>query len=84
MSSAAAWLPALSGPQAEREDAVERLHALLSARCPLRGRSPTAARRGAAELDDLDDLAVQAAGDALVAILSKLHTPRRSRFITWA
>ena len=34
---------------------------------------------------DLDDLAVQAADDALVAILSKLHTYRGdSRFTTWA
>jgi RNA polymerase sigma-70 factor, ECF subfamily len=34
---------------------------------------------------DLDDLAVHAADDALVAILSKLHTYRGdSRFTTWA
>jgi RNA polymerase sigma-70 factor (ECF subfamily) len=35
--------------------------------------------------EELDDLATQAADDALVAILAKLHTFRgASRFITWA
>ena len=34
---------------------------------------------------ELDDLAVQAADDALVAIMTKLHTFRGdSRFTTWA
>jgi len=58
--------------------AVARLHDLLlrAARFELR-------RRGAHT--DLDDLAFQAANDALVAILAKLPTYRgQSRFTTWA
>ncbi len=76
------WLRALSGTGAERDDAVERLHELL-----LRAARVEVARRANAGggLGDLDDLAVQAADDALVAILSKLHTYRgESRFTTWA
>jgi RNA polymerase sigma-70 factor, ECF subfamily len=78
------WVRALSGTGSEREDAVERLHALLlhAARCEVARRRPTVAGAGSG---DLDDLAVQAADDALVAILSKLHTYRGdSRFTTWA
>ena len=81
----AGWLRALSGAGAEHEDAVERLHALL-----LRAaRFEVARRQRAAGVGsgsgDLDDLASHAAGDALVAILSKLHTFRGdSRFTTWA
>jgi RNA polymerase sigma-70 factor (ECF subfamily) len=64
-------------------DAVERLHALL-----LRAARVEVARRAPEPGDgsgNLDDLAVQAADDALVAILSKLHTYRGdSRFTTWA
>ena len=67
-------LVALRGPR--REDAVAELHALLlrAARLELR-------RRG--ELDD--DLAVEAADDALLAVLAKLDEFRgASRFTTWA
>jgi RNA polymerase sigma-70 factor (ECF subfamily) len=78
-----AWLRSLSGNGPEREDAVRRLHALL-----LRAAGVEVARRGAgaaAEPGDLNDLAMQAADDALVAILRKLHTYRGdSRFTTWA
>jgi RNA polymerase sigma-70 factor, ECF subfamily len=78
------WLRALSGTGPEHEDAVERLHALLlrAARFELSRR-----RRGVAGggFGDLDDLAVEAADDALVAILRKLHTYRgASSFTTWA
>ena len=78
------WLRALSGTGSEREDAVERLHALLlrAARFEVARRLPAVA---GADSGDLDDLAVQAADDALVAILSKLHAYRGdSRFTTWA
>jgi RNA polymerase sigma-70 factor, ECF subfamily len=78
------WLRALSGTRHEREDAVERLHALLlrAARVEVARRRPALAGAGSG---DLDDLAVQAADDALVAVLSKLHTYRGdSRFTTWA
>jgi RNA polymerase sigma-70 factor, ECF subfamily len=77
------WLRALSGTGREREDAVERLHALLLGAA----RAEVARRRAAAGAGsgDLDDLPVQAADDALVAVLSKLHTYRGdSRFTTWA
>lgn len=78
------WLRALLGTGPEHEDAVERLHALLlrAARFELSRR-----RRGVAGggFGDLDDLAVDAADDALVAILRKLHTYRgASSFTTWA
>ena len=73
------------GGGAEREDAVERLHALL-----LRAAHFEVARRLRAGgvgsgSGDVDDLASHAADDALLAILSKLHTFRGdSRFTTWA
>ena len=79
-----AWIEALSGVGAARDDAVERLHALLE-----RASRFEAARRrralGEASTGDVDDIAIQAADDALVAILRKLHTFRGdSRFTTWA
>ena len=73
-----AWLAALSAPGPEHDAAVARLHSLLlrAARFELR-------RRGAHA--ELEDLAMQAADDALVAILAKLPTFRgQSRFTTWA
>jgi len=74
-----AWIAALGAPPGpDRDAAVERLHALLrrAARFELR-------RRGTRV--DLEDHAVQAADDALVAILAKLSTYRgQSRFTTWA
>ncbi|HEX5618612.1 MAG TPA: sigma-70 family RNA polymerase sigma factor [Solirubrobacteraceae bacterium] len=76
------WVRALSDTGPEREDAAERLHALLlgAARFEVARRQ----RAGCGAVDG-DDLAVQAADDALVAILSKLHTYRGdSRFTTWA
>jgi RNA polymerase sigma-70 factor (ECF subfamily) len=73
------WVAALGGATGPARDAaVARLHALLlrAARFELR-------RRGAHA--DLEDLAHQAADDALVAILAKLHSYRgQSRFTTWA
>ena len=79
-----AWIEALSGVGAARDDAVERLHGLL-----VRASRFEAARRrralGEASTGDVDDIAIQAADDALVAILRKLHTFRGdSRFTTWA
>ena len=78
------WLTALSGSGRQREDAVERLHALL-----LRASYFEIARRRRAIGEGydaaVDDLAMQAADDALVAIMSKLHRFRgESRFTTWA
>jgi RNA polymerase sigma-70 factor, ECF subfamily len=77
------WLKSLSGGGPERDDALRRLHALLlhAARAEVARRRP-GAHGGAGELDDL---AMQAADDALVAILGKLDAYRgESRFTTWA
>jgi RNA polymerase sigma-70 factor (ECF subfamily) len=79
-----AWVRALSGSGREREDAIERLHALLlrAARFEIARRQRRTASRRAA---DVDDLATQAADDALMAIVGKLDTYRgESRFTTWA
>jgi RNA polymerase sigma-70 factor (ECF subfamily) len=78
------WVAALSGAGAVRDDAVARLHGLLlrGAHFELRRRRHSVAEVSAAELDDL---AMQATADAMVAILGKLHTFRGdSRFTTWA
>jgi RNA polymerase sigma-70 factor (ECF subfamily) len=74
------WHRALSGTGSGRQHAVERLHALL-----LRAARFEVARRRRTVDEDLDDLAVQAADDALLAIMSRLHTYRGdARFTTWA
>lgn len=77
------WVRALSDDGPEQGEAVERLHALLLrvARFEVHRRhAATGAGSG-----DLDDLAIQAADDALMAVMSKLHTFRgESRFATWA
>jgi RNA polymerase sigma-70 factor (ECF subfamily) len=77
----AQWLRDLRGPG--REAAYERLHRLLLgvARGELRRRGPRAGIDG----PELDDLAHQAAADALVAVCRKLPGFRgESRFTTWA
>jgi RNA polymerase sigma-70 factor, ECF subfamily len=78
-----AWVAALRSAGHGYDQAVARLHALL-----LRGaRFEVNRRRGAVprlSQGDIDDLAVQAADDALVAVLAKLPTYRgASRFTTW-
>jgi RNA polymerase sigma-70 factor (ECF subfamily) len=83
-SETQAWLTALRGEGADREEAIARLHALL-----LRGARFELGRRRAAlsfvRGEELEDLAVQAADDALVAVLGKLDDFRgASRFTTWA
>jgi RNA polymerase sigma-70 factor, ECF subfamily len=79
-----AWLDALRSEGHEREAATARLHELL-----LRAsRFEVNRRRGAMPHlrgGDFDDLAHQAASDALMAILAKLDDFRGdSRFTTWA
>jgi RNA polymerase sigma-70 factor, ECF subfamily len=79
-----AWLSALRTAGAERDQAVARLHELL-----LRAARFEVSRRRAAlshvRGEELDDLALQAADDALVAVLAKLDDYRgASRFTTWA
>jgi RNA polymerase sigma-70 factor (ECF subfamily) len=78
------WVDELGLPPGRRDAAVARLHAHLVrvARFELARRRRALAGLPSAELDDL---AVQAADDALVAILRKLPTFRgASRFTTWA
>ena len=79
-----AWLRALRLPGSERDEAVAALHELL-----LRAARFEVSRRRAAlsqvRGEELDDLALQAADDALVAVLAKLDDYRgNSRFTTWA
>jgi RNA polymerase sigma-70 factor (ECF subfamily) len=77
-------LEALRAGGAVREDAVRSLHALLlrAARFELsRRRAALSHVRG----EDLEDIAMQAADDALMAVLAKLDDYRgASRFTTWA
>ena len=79
-----AWLQSLRAEGATRDDAIARLHELLlrAARFEVsRRRAGLPHLRG----DDLDDLAVQAADDALVSVLRRLDDFRgASRFTTWA
>jgi RNA polymerase sigma-70 factor (ECF subfamily) len=78
------WLAALQSRGAVRDRAIADLHALLlrAARFELsRRRAALSHVRG----EELEDLALQAADDALVAVLSKLGQYRgASRFTTWA
>jgi RNA polymerase sigma-70 factor, ECF subfamily len=82
-AESAEWVRALAGSARRREAALARLHELL-----VRIAQGEAARRGprlAITGPELDDLAYQAAADALVAVLSKLGQFRgESRFTTWA
>jgi RNA polymerase sigma-70 factor, ECF subfamily len=79
-----AWVSALRARGVERDRAVGRLHELLvrAARFEVsRRRAALSHVRG----EELDDIALQAADDALVAVLAKLHDFRgTSRFTTWA
>jgi RNA polymerase sigma-70 factor, ECF subfamily len=78
-----AWLRSLRDEGAVRNAAIGRLHALLlrAARFEVSRRRATLPHlRG----DDLDDLAQQAADDALVSVLRRLDDYRgASRFTTW-
>jgi RNA polymerase sigma-70 factor (ECF subfamily) len=82
-AESAEWLQGLAGAGARREAALDRLHERLLriARREVARRGPRLAITG----PELDDLAYQAAADALVAILGKLGQFRgESRFTTWA
>jgi RNA polymerase sigma-70 factor, ECF subfamily len=77
------WLRSLRAEGHTREEAVARLHELLlrAARFEVGRRRPALPHvRG----DDLDDIAQQAADDALMSVLRRLHDYRgASRFTTW-
>jgi RNA polymerase sigma-70 factor, ECF subfamily len=78
------WLSSLRATGAARDEAVARLHALLlrAARFEVARRRPMLPHlRG----DGLDDIANQAADDALMSVLRRLDDFRgASRFTTWA
>jgi len=78
------WLASLEATGPARDEAVARLHALLlrAARFEVARRRPALPHlRGG----DLDDLANQAADDALMSVLRRLSDFRgASRFTTWA
>lgn len=77
------WLSVLTDTTHHRERALGELHDMLLriARAELRRRSGQHSITG----PELDDLAYQAAGDALLAITKKLGQFRgESRFTTWA
>jgi RNA polymerase sigma-70 factor (ECF subfamily) len=78
------WLRDLRGKGAAYDDAIARLHALLlrAARFEVGRRRPTLPHlRG----DELDDIAHEAADDALMSVLRRLDDFRGdSKFTTWA
>jgi RNA polymerase sigma-70 factor (ECF subfamily) len=77
------WLAMLRDGSPEREQGIADLHALLlrAARAELHRRGDRVRVTG----PELDDLAHQAAADALLAVLAKLGQFRGdSRFTTWA
>ena len=82
-AESAEWLRALAGSGSRQEAALARLHAMLVriAHGEVRRRGPRLTITG----PELDDLAYQAAADALIAITGKLGQFRgESRFTTWA
>jgi len=82
-AESAEWVRLLAGTGPEREAALERLHELLVriARGEVGRRGPRLRITG----PELDDLAYQAAADALLAITGKIGQFRgESRFTTWA
>jgi RNA polymerase sigma-70 factor, ECF subfamily len=79
----AMWVQGLGGSGSSREETVARLHELLLrvARSEVRRRSTQWSVHG----PELDDLAHQAASDALIALMAKVSEFRgESRFTTWA
>lgn len=82
-AESAVWVDGLSAGGAESDSAQRRLHGML-----LRiARSEVNRRSGSLRLGgpEVDDLAHQAASDAMLAVLAKLADFRgESRFTTWA
>src|SRR5262245_25208833 len=78
------WVETLRGEPSVREAAVARLHTMLHSVA----RAEAYRRRGSLPADvagDLDDLCLQAANDAVTAVVRKLDEFRgASRFTTWA
>ncbi len=77
------WLRCLHAEGAIREDAIARLHALLlkAAHFEVARRRPTLPHLHG---NELDDIALEAADDALMSVLARLDDFRGlSRFTTW-
>jgi RNA polymerase sigma-70 factor, ECF subfamily len=82
-AESAEWVRLLGGAGPQQEAALERLHGMLVriARAEVRRRGPRLGITG----PELEDLAYQAAADALLAITRKVGQFRgESRFTTWA
>jgi RNA polymerase sigma-70 factor, ECF subfamily len=82
-AESAEWLRVLAGSGPRREAALARLHEMLVrvARAEVRRRGPRLRITG----PELEDVAFQAAADALLAVTGKLGQFRgESRFTTWA
>lgn len=78
------WLAPLRGTGPAHEQAIRRLHELLlrASNHEVRRRARSVGLSGSSELDDV---AMQATDDALIAILGRLETFQgRSAFTTWA
>jgi RNA polymerase sigma-70 factor, ECF subfamily len=77
------WTESLRAEGASREEAIGRLHALLvrAARFEVARRRPNLPHL---RNDELDDIATEAADDALMSVLRRLDDFRgESRFTTW-
>jgi RNA polymerase sigma-70 factor, ECF subfamily len=82
-AESAEWLQVLAGTGPRREAGLARLHERLLRIA--RGEAARRAPRLAISGPELDDVACQAAADALLAITAKIGQFRgESRFITWA
>jgi RNA polymerase sigma-70 factor (ECF subfamily) len=78
------WWDRLHGSESVRTDAIEELHERLQREAKFHVRQRVSAL-SAFPRSDIDDLATQAADDALVALLRKLGDYRgESQFMTWA
>lgn len=80
----AQWVRDLQDAGRPRDGAIARLHALL-VRVARGEASRRRARLPSLASEDVDDLCIQAANDALMAVLAKLDSYRgNARFTTWA
>jgi RNA polymerase sigma-70 factor (ECF subfamily) len=78
------WLQRLHAPEPIRGQAIEDLYERLRREAAFHVRQRVASLAGFPR-SDIDDLATQAAGDALIALLRKLEDYRGdSHFLTWA
>jgi RNA polymerase sigma-70 factor (ECF subfamily) len=79
------WLVPLAGVGPAHDRAVAELHGILLRASRFEVRRRAAALGLAAANPELDDIAHQAADDALLAVMSRLSRfEQRSRFTTWA